>query len=1033
MKKILTLLFILSALLFSCKQVVQKHIDKAKVDYLRKGFKEPPLEARPRALWDWVDGNFSLEEITHEMEEARKKGMGGFDIWDVRKVVDEDNIVPAGPAFMSDEYLKGIVHAINEAERLDLDLGLVVASGWNAGGPWTKPEHQTMGLFESEKIISGKGKMIRTQLDFPDLPDKTDFNNRSKKTIIPRGKDGLPEYFVNVRTLAIPMTGDSAVIKKDAVIDISDKMDKNGILEWEAPKGEWRVIRYVCTNTGQPLISSTPNSGGPMIDHFNPDATADHINFFIEKLEEKLGKPIGESGLKYFYTDSYEVIGLLWTEELLSVFEKETGYSMIPFLPVFEGFVIENKEITDRFLYDYRKVWSDLIINSHYKKATEICRSHGIGFVAEAAGPGMPIHNCPFESIKSSGVLSFPRGEFWHVPKKNKFFADMDPVQKNRFLNDLQVIKGVSSASHLYGQKYVEAEAFTGLHIWVEGPGDLKADADRAFCEGLNRVIFHTWPHTPKKAGKPGWAYAFGTLMHENRVWWPMAKPWMDYLGRTSFMLQQGNFAGDLLYYYGDSVPNFAPPKRYDPDPGFGYDYDVCNSDIILNRLKVDNGDLILANGQRYKVLVLPDKPYITYDVLKKLSELVADGATVVGRKPVRSHGLKNWKENDKKVTELASRLWGDCNGKTVTEHRYKKGKIIWGRSLKQVMREMNTIPDFDFKGNVKNRELDFIHRRTEKEDIYFIRNRSDQKVFGDAQFRVTGKQPEFWNPVSGRINHIGICSSDTLKTLIPLTLEPEESVFIVFVTGENKEHTDKLTRKNLLIFPSGEKEKNYFSLDDNSEQGSIFFAEPGKYSFFYTDGRTKDLIIEKDPEPVEISGVWNVNFPEKEKGVGDVVFKELSSWHRSDVFDIRFFSGIASYQKEFNIPDNINIEEVKTILDLGTVRDVAHVYINGKDAGISWVKPNKTDISKYIGKGKNTLRIEVANTWHNRLCGDARLPVNERITRTNITRLPNPWAYPMKDIPVKNKKEQYDLQEGGLLGPVIITFERKYVLTENN
>ncbi len=1029
MKRFIILILLSGFFLTTCIKEKQKEIiNKSGITFLREGFKNPPIEARPRALWDWVDGNFSLDEITHEMEEAKEKGMGGFDIWDVSKVMDENNIVPAGPAFMSDEYLNGIVHAIKEAKRLVLDLGLIVASGWNAGGHWTKPEHQTMGLFKSEKIIKSKGEVIKIKMSFPVLPDKTENNNRSKNTFIPRGKDGLPEYYVNIRTLALPKTKDSASLKKGEIIDITDEMDRFGNLEWKAPAGNWRIIRYVCTNTGQPMISSSPNSGGPMIDHFNPEATIDHINFFIDKIEKKLGYPIGESGIKYFYTDSYEVKGFLWTEKLPEIFEKQKGYSMIPFLPVFHGFTVENKEITRRFLYDYREVWSDLIINSHYKKATEICENHGIGFVAEAAGPGMPIHNCPFESIKSSGVLSFPRGEFWHIPKKNSFFAAMDKETRNRFSNDLQVIKGVSSASHLYNQKFVEAEAFTGLHIWIESPGDLKEDADRAFCEGLNRIVFHTWPHTPKEAGKPGWAYTFGTLIHENRIWWPMAKPWMDYLGRTSFMLQQGNFVGDVLQYYGDSVPNFAPPKYYDPNMGYGYDYDVTNSDIILNKLEVKDHELVLDNGQKYKVLVLPDESYMIYGVLKKLSELIAGGATVIGRKPTRSNGLVNWKEDDKKVLKLANKVWGNCDGKTVTEHQYGKGKIVWGKSVRTVLQEMNVEPDFDFKGNVENKQLDFIHRTKDKEEIYFIRNKSDQKVFGEAQFRVTGKQPEFWNPETGKINKIRIFSSNKTKTLMPVTLEPKASVFVVFTSANKINPIDKITRNQDQIFPV-KKNKSYFELDNNSDVSQVLLYNPGKYVFYYSDGDSLIFDANKNPESLKLSGVWKVNFPKAEKGVSDVIFDNLYSWHRSKEFNIRFFSGTATYQKEINIPDSIDIPEYKIILDLGLVRDIAHVFVNGRDAGISWVKPNKIDVSGFIRKGKNKLEIKVANTWHNKLCGDARLPLNERITKTNVTRLPNPWAYPMKDIPVNNKNDHYDLQESGLLGPVKIIFLKKLSL----
>lgn len=1024
MKNFTILLLVISILLISC-DTKDQNTTKNSINYLKEGFQTPPLEARPRALWDWVDGNFSLDEITNEMEEAVAKGMGGFDIWDVRNVRDEHNIVPAGPAFMGDESLDGIIHAINEAERLKLDLGLIVASGWNAGGPWTKPENQMMGLFSSTKTVKG-GQQVAVQLEFPKIIEEEGNSGGVSASFIQKSEDGLPKYYREVRVVAIPVSKDSSVIRKNDIIDISDKMDEKGSLKWDAPKGDWKISRYVCTNTGQGMISSSPNSKGPMIDHFNPEATVDHINFFLDKLEGKLGKSVGESGLSYLYTDSYEVLGMLWTEKLFDVFEEQMGYSMIPFISVFDGYTVENKEITDRFLYDYKKVWSDLIINSHYKKATEICESHGIGFVAEAAGPGMPIHNCPFESLKSSGALSFPRGEFWHLPNKKYVWEDFREKNSKRFLDDLQVIKGVASASHIYNQKYVEAEAFTGIHLYTEGPGDLKPTADRAFAEGLNRIIFHTWPHTPKEAGTPGWSYSFGTLMHENRVWWPKSKPWMEYLGRTSFMLQQGNFVGDIMYYYGDEAPNFVPVRKYDPSRGYGFDYDFCNSEILLDKIAVKNGDLTLPHGQTYEILVLPDNDYMTLEILEKIESLVVQGATVVGRKPVKSHGLKDWKKNDVAVQKLADKLWGNCDGVAITENNYGKGKIVWGKTPKEVLKNKNVAFDFDFNGSVENTKLNFIHRTSDGSEIYFVTNTLDQEIFGDATFRVSGKQPQIWNPVTGTMNDALVFDDSNGKTTISLHLESYGSTFIVFSETEQKEHFVKVSRDNQQIFPTtgNYKTPGFFQTDTKNLQ--LVFNAQGVYKLETSTNTTTKFEVGENRAPISLTGSWQVHFPKEKKGVGTVEFEKLESWTASKIFDIQFFSGIATYEKSFTIPEDVNLDALNSILDLGAVKELAHVFINGKDAGISWAKPNRVSISEFVKPGNNTLKIEVANTWHNRLCGDAKLPLTDRVSKTNIARLPNTWLFPMEEIPVTN---EYELLDSGLLGPVKIEFTAKLEL----
>jgi hypothetical protein len=900
-------------------------------------------------------------------------GLGGFDIWDVWRVMDEEKKITPGPAFMSDEYLVGICHAINEAERLDLDLGLIIASGWNAGGQWTLPENQTMGIYHSEVLAKGSSSTT-IQLKFPDIPGLAGKSGRESKAIIPLEANGLPEFYKTIAVLAIRQNIGEALSPVTDILDITQNLSQEGLLTADLPAGEWKIEWYVCTNTGEPMIASTPNSIGPMIDHFNPDASVAHINFFIEKLEKALGKPLANSGLSYFYTDSYEVKGSLWTPKLAEEFEKRKGYSLIPYLPVFNDIVVADSNITARFRFDFQQVLSDLIIESHYAKTREICESHGVGFVAEAAGPGMPIHNCPFESLKSSGSLSFPRGEFWHLPSNSKFWNDIRNSDRgSHYLNELQVIKGVASAAHIYNQKYVEAESFTGIHLWNEGPGDLKPTLDRAFCEGLNRVIFHTWPHTPQNAGVPGWVYAFGTIINENRIWWPMAKPFMDYIGRSSFLLQSGNFAGDILFYYGDEAPNFAPPKNIIPGLGAGYEYDYINTDVLLNRLSFQNGELSLPEGQKYRLLVLPDSRSVNPVVLEKIAELVKQGAIVVGPKPENSHGLLEWEENDAKVRELADFLWDDVDGISIQKRDVEKGRVYCGLPLRDVLLQNGIAPDFDFSGNVPAETIDFIHRTTDNAEIYFIRNTSEINISGGAKFRTSRQNVELWNPESGNISPIKLVNYADGLSEIPLELAALEAVFIVF-SGE-------------------ETNKNQKTWDTETYKPETFV--------------TKQL---------EFSKKWTINFPAAWKGPGIVEMDSLKWWNEFTEDNIRFFSGIASYENDFSIEDK-GAGEKSFRISLTDLAEVAEVYINGNYTGTIWHTPFYLDITKNIVQGNNHIEIKVANTWANRLCGDARLPIGERITNTNVTRLPSAWSHPFKDIP----REDYPLINSGIFGEILL------------
>ncbi|HZH96620.1 MAG TPA: glycosyl hydrolase, partial [Flavisolibacter sp.] len=343
---------------------------------LEKGFKVPPLIARPKALWPWVNGNFSLSQITYEMEQAKLKGMGGFDIWDVGTTIDENRIVPDGPAFLSDVSLQGIKHAVEEADRLGLEIGLVSSSSWNAGGSWIKPEHGAMGLFRKDTIVTGPGE-FNTSLPFPAMIKNSD----GKPSLLQYNPStGLPAYYREVGLVAHPLNADSTISDTKNIIQLSNAAP---VPKWTIPAGKWRIVRYVCAPTGQPLMLPSPKSNGLMVDHFSAAAQEANLDHIFSRLKKTLGSLKGRS-LKYIYEDSYEVNSAVWTPLLPEEFKKKNGYSLVPFLPVLDGYTIGSKETTERFLYDFNKLLSDLIINNHYAKGRELSEKEGLGFYAEA-------------------------------------------------------------------------------------------------------------------------------------------------------------------------------------------------------------------------------------------------------------------------------------------------------------------------------------------------------------------------------------------------------------------------------------------------------------------------------------------------------------------------------------------------------------------------------------------------------------------------------------------------------------------------
>ncbi|MBI9070232.1 MAG: hypothetical protein JEY94_01455 [Melioribacteraceae bacterium] len=949
-------------------------------DCLSEGFKNPPTSAKPKGYWCLVNGNFDLTQMTKELREYKEKGVGTLDIWDVAGWVDENKVVPAGSPFMSDKSVQAITHAIREAGKIGMDIGITISSSWNAGGDWVKPEDGVMGLFESSVEITGSQK-VNLNISFPEIPNEF----QGKKMLLEKGEDGLPTFYKEVAVLAYQFEDDSVIVKS---LNISGNFN-GGKLLWDVPEGNWRITRYVCTGTGQPLMRPSPNSNGLMIDHFNAEATKRHINFFFEKLENELGD-LSKTALKYLYTDSYEANSAVWTVKMPEEFKKRTGYELAQYLPALKGFVITNKEITERFLFDFKKVLSDLIIENHYELGQKLCLEKGIEFIAEAGGPGPPLHNCPFESLSSLGKLGAPRGEFW-----------FDPMWAKEKIDELQIIKGPASAGHLYNHKRVEAESFTGTQIWQFGPGDLKSTADRAMCEGLTSFVYHTSPHIPREAGIPGWIYNFGTIINTTRAWWPLSEGFHNYIGRSCFLLQQGNFVGDVLYYYGDEAPNFVKPKHIDPSLGFGYDYDVTNSDIILNHLDVKDGYYILPHGQKYKILVLPNETAMNPIVLEKISQLVKKGGVVVGEKPSASHSLFESEKNNEIVTQLANKMW---SGKSY-KNEFGNG-IVFNRtnSLREILLELGIKPDIQIANDNPEDIIDFIHRQTKSEDIYFIRNKTNIPQTYNLTLRTDIGAPALWNPDDASKTEVQVFIQEKGFTNLPLKLDAFGSTFIVFEKGKVTNHIVEVIKDNEKIFPSG---TNKFPLTFLQSAG--VFNEFGKYKTKFSNGKSKEFVVGEN-EVLSLSGQWELRFPFGWGTPTRTVMDSLISWIDSEDEGIKYFSGIAEYHKSF---DFNKIESGENyFLNLGEVSKVSRVYLNGHDLGIKWFAPYKYKVTEFIKSGNNNLIIEVANVMSNQMTGDSKRVGRDKRTHSNITRGPNAWMTPYKDL---------ELIKSGLLGPVRI------------
>ncbi len=925
---------------------------------LAEGFREPGIEARPRAYWNWLNGAVTLDGLTRDLQEAKAKGLGGLEMWDTEAMRNPDGFVPAGPPFMGPESVAAMHHSMKEAKRLGLELGLITSSGWNAGGPWVPPRLAGKNLFYSSVLVTGPGR-IRHELPFPEVPPDC-----------PKGEDGLPRWYLDVAVLAWPDTKEKVIADPSKIIDLSHKF-KDGVLNWEAPEGHWQVMRYVCTNNGQQLIAASPNSKGPFIDFLDPEATRFHFEYILKKLGLKKG---GDPGcpLKSLEVDSMELYaGIQWTPKFPDWFKTYHGYDPVAWLGVLSGWTVKDKATSKRFEYDYKKTVSDLLIFSHYTTGSKVCAEYGLELAGEAGGPGPPIwDSCPVDALKALGNVDIPRGEFWIGNRHNIF-----------------LVKEIAGASHIYGKPYVDAESWTTWRRWKDSLFIRKQIVDRAFCEGLNRITYHGYSHSPEEAGYPGRTYHAGVDMNPQVVWWSKARPFMDYLARCCHMLQQGLFVADVAYYYGDQAPNFWPLFHNVPDNprvdglGAGYDYDVVNTDVILNRMSVKDGRIVFPDGMSYRVLLLPDQTHMQLDVLVKLGELVSRGATIIGPRPLDVPGLKDHELRTKKLRALASRMWGQCDGTTVKQNSYGKGRVVWGLTPQQWLKQESIQPDFSPNTAKHRKDLDYIHRQTKDTDIYFVRNKSLLPVNADCLFRVKGSMPQLWDPTDAGMKPAYVYKKMAKGTSVRLDLPPGGSVFVVF-----------------------EKEPAPGNMDSDAVQ----YFRNGRYTLTASNGKTKHVKIDTLPSPLTLAGQWTVEFDPRWGAPPEIKLSKLISWTDHEKEGVKYYSGAAFYTKTLDVPAHWLATGRRVHLDLGDVRELAEVFVNGRSAGILWKPPFRADITSLVKPGANTLKIEVMNMWINRLVGDQESPEEKRFTHTNMS-FDGYWYRPTA----------WRLQPAGLLGPV--------------
>lgn len=921
---------------------------------LGTGWDNPPNEARIRAYWWWLNGNVTRASITHDLEQMKEKGFGGALICDANGAAQDGNdTVPHGPTFFSAEWRELYKHTLREADRLGLEISLNIQSGWNLGGPMVTKEDAAKKYVWSETNIIG-GQTVDIKLPTPNT--RENFYRdiamvACRVKTIPGGK--VPSKLMDWKQKALqtslqpfsapdssPLFAETTDSSKDQaiaaaeVLDLTLNLSSEGLLHWDAPAGEWQILRFGYT-IGDHAYVSTCSDGwnGFALDVYSRTAFQNYWDKIVEPLIADAGSLAGKT-LKYLHTDSWEVELANWTPTFPNEFRNRRGYDLLPWLPVLAGRIVNSPDESDRFLFDYRKTLGDLAVDGHYRLFRDYAHKHGIGFHPESGGP----HAVPIDAQRCLGMDDAPMSEFWAWSWTHRI------GDANRFF-----VKQPASAAHTYGRKFVFAEGFTtiGPH-WQEKIRDnLKPSFDKALCEGLNMLVWHAFVCSPDEMGYPGQQYFAGTHLNPKVTWWEKSAPFFSYLNRCQWMLQQGQFTADVLYYYGDHVPNFTQHKRTDPAHILpGYDYDVITEEALVERATVKDSRIQLPDGPNYRVLVLPDRNQISLPVLKKVRQLVAAGATVIGPKPVRGETLENFRSTDREVKTVADELW---NGKPGA------GRVISGKTAREVLLAEGVPPDCEFMGGDIG-SLDYIHRTEGASEIYFVANRTNSPASVTVAFRVSGKAPELWNAVTGERRYAAAYEEKGGRTWVPLDFAPCGSWFVVFREASS--------------------------------------SHPA----------VADSNVPEIRSVQELNGSWSVHFDPKWGGPDTVQFDSLVSWPTRSEPGIKYYSGTAVYEKTFVLADlKTNSNPSRLFLNLGDVCELAGIKVNGKPCGIVWCPPWSVDVTDALKTGENNLQIEVVNFWPNRIIGDASLPKDQRLTRTNIRKLTSTTP----------------LEAAGLFGPV--------------
>jgi hypothetical protein len=694
------------------------------------------------------------------------------------------------------------------------------------------------------------------------------------------------------------------------VVDLTNHMRADGTLDWTPPKGRWRVVRFGTSLLGTTNHPATREATGLEVDKYDAAAVKRYLDHYLGMYRDATGGMMGAQGLRAIITDSFEAGDANWTPRMVEQFKRLRGYDPTPWMPALTGVIVGSRVRSDRFLYDYRRTLGELMASEHYGTVAQVAHANGLTVYGEALEDSRPALG---NDIALRRYADIPMAAMWTYPKNG--------APRPTLVGD---IRGAASVAHVYGQNLVAAESLTsGFAPWAFAPADLKHVIDLEFAHGVNRPVIHTSVHQPVDDKVPGLSLAiFGQYFNRHETWGEMARPWIDYIARSSYLLQHGRNVADVAYFFGEEAPLTALYAQAPlADVPTRYAYDFIDADALLGQLSVQGGALVSRSGATYRALYLGgSSTRMTLPVLRRIAAFAQDGATIVGDPP---NGSPSLADDARAHAALVERLWGGGAVTTVG-----KGRVIAGRAVEAALAQSGVLPDFAYAGAQPDSELLFVHRSAPDGDLYFVVNRRDRAERTEARFRVSGKAPELWHADTGQATPVSYRIQGG-QTVVPLDLAAGEAVFVVF-------------------------------------------RKPAA-------GTSAAIAPSTVTQVARIEGPWTVTFQPGRGAPASIRLATLAPLDRHADPRVRYFSGEATYSADFTVGDITPLT-----LDLGNVGDIAQVRLNGETLGTAWHAPYRIELGTAVRAGRNRIEVKVANLWVNRLIGDAQ-PGAQKVTFTSM------------------------------------------------